>query len=99
MATKQHAKASFSIFENATKKLQLSEADLSEAIGYSRNVSCNWKNDGLIPKVAALAIECMMRRNNFNSEDHSTLVVKAKNNKLVSVKSVLDALECSFVEV
>jgi hypothetical protein len=96
---KKFAKVSYSVFEDAAKQLQVSEVDLTEAIGYQRNAHNHWRTSGLMPKVASIATECLLRRNNVNHKDHSTLVVKADNSNLEAVKSVLTALGCSFAEV
>jgi hypothetical protein len=98
-STKKFSKVSYALFDDAAKQLGISEPDLAEKIGYHRNAHNHWKVSGLIPKVASIAAECMLRRKNVNCKDHSTLVVKVDNSKLESVKSVLNALDCSLVEV
>jgi hypothetical protein len=99
MLIKKFPKVSYSVFEAAAKQLQMGEANLAEAIGYHRNAHNHWKKSGLMPKVASIAIECLLRRNNVSNKEAGTLVVKTNNGNLDAVKSILTALDCSFVEV
>jgi hypothetical protein len=96
---KSYAKVPYTMFADAASELKMSEAKLIEAIGYNRNSRCNWKNAGLIPKVASVAIEGILHRKSVSNKEHGTLVVKTNNGNLDAVKSVLSALDCSFVEV
>ena len=99
MVTKNFPKASYSVFETAAKQLQMDEANLAETIGYHRNAHSHWKKSGVMPKVASVAIEGLLRHNNVSNKEPSTLVVKINNGNLDAVKSILSALGCSFVEV
>ena len=99
MRTRTFEKVPYTIFTTAARVLQMSEGKLIKAIGYSPSSHSGWRKAGLMPKVASVAIEGILYRKNLSSKDHSTLVVKAKNGNLDAVKSVLSALDCSFVEV
>ena len=96
---KQFAKVSYSVFEDAAKKLQISEPILAEEIGYHRNAHNHWKVSGLMPKVASVAVEGILRRNNKSCTDHKTLVVKLPNDKMDALVSVLSAFNCTYQEV
>jgi hypothetical protein len=99
MSTRNFEKVPYAMFTTAARTLQMAEGKLIKAIGYSSSSHSGWRKAGLMPKVASVAIEGLLYRKNLNSKDHSTLVVKAKNGNLDAVKSVLSALDCSFVEV
>ena len=96
---KEYAKSSFVIFEEATVQLGVNSSALAASLGYSAGAPTAWRLSGSIPKVAAIAIEGLLRRAKLYREDHGTLIVKANNSKLESVKSVLTALGCTVVEL
>lgn len=60
----------YSEFEKTADKLSMIPAVLSKAIGYSNHTHLGWKRNELMPKSAALACECLLRRK--NKEDTRT---------------------------
>ena len=59
-----YSTANYSIFADALRKLQLSPGQLATAIGYSITTPSHWGKVKRIPKAAALACECLLRRQN-----------------------------------
>ena len=96
---KKFNKAKYSVFESAANTLGIKDPDLAEAIGYCRNAHNHWKRTGHIPKVAAMAIEGLLRRNNKNEKGPMTFIVKSPQKDLEAVKNVLTALNCDFTEI
>jgi len=52
-----------------------------------------------MPKVAAMAVECIMYRNNHTGSDHKTFIVKLPNDKMDALVGVLSAFNCTYQEV
>lgn len=97
--TKKFNKASYAVFEQACTTLNLNPSRLSVELGYSDNAAGGWKKKNVIPQVAALAIECLLRRKNLQDKGTCTLVIKTGNSQLKAIKEILKTLGCTFVEV
>lgn len=54
--------------ESCRNRLGLSYTEFSLALGYSENSYSTWVRDGEAPAVAALAAECLVRRQAPNAE-------------------------------
>lgn len=79
---KNFKKVNFSIFSEAAETFGISSPELCENLGYSKSAFHLWQRERKMPKVAALAIEGLMRRNKKAIKKHS-VVVKADNLELI----------------
>jgi hypothetical protein len=96
---KQFEKVSFQVFDNACHELGIAEVNMCRAIGYSPNAYSHWRSEGLMPKVASMAVECMLRRQQKESNSSDTIVVKVSHSKFEGLKAVLDAFDCDFTQI
>jgi len=64
----------FDTIEVRRKRLQLSEKELCEEIGYSYSSYNSWRVNKKAPKVAALAAEALVRRQAPSSTDQFVLI-------------------------
>ena len=58
---KEFAQASWSIFTEAMEILSLNQKGLCEILGYSHTAASTWRHKNSIPKVAAVAINGLVR--------------------------------------
>ena len=60
----------YAIFADAMVKLSITTpGDLSGNLGYSRSAHNMWRKSGRLPKTAALACECLLRRQNKEKDE------------------------------
>jgi len=97
--TKPKPRVSYTVFEQAAQELGISGHELVQSIGYSRYSHLAWREAGAMPKVAAMAVECIMYRNNHTGSDHKTFIVKLPNDKMDALVGVLSAFNCTYQEV
>lgn len=63
-----YSHVNYSVFKDAAKKLLMTEAQLGVGLGYSDSAFRLWRKSGLVPKVAGLACECLLRRNRLTED-------------------------------
>ena len=77
--TRQLKLVSFQIFLDTAERFGMTNGDLSEALGYSRNSHNAWQISGVMPKVASLACEGLKRRNGIKQE----IIIRAKDAEVI----------------
>ena len=85
----------FAIFADAMVKLGITNpGDLSEHLGYSRGAHSVWRKSGRLPKSAALACECLLRRQNKEEDKVPTTlyILRVPEQHVLALRSFCAAL-------
>ena len=81
-ATKTFKTADFGNFANTAKRLSITYADLSSALGYAPNSFQKWEELKRMPKVAQLACEGLCRRHRGGPK--TEVVIQATEAKVIA---------------
>jgi len=93
--TMTYSHVNYSVFKDAAKKLLMTEAQLGVGLGYSDSAFRLWRKAGLIPKVAGLACECLLRRNRLAADapkPSTLLVLRVPNQHMLALQAFTSAL-------
>jgi len=94
-------RAPLSVFEDAIVDLNMSCSALTVAMGYSgTSTAAQWRENGEIPYVAAMAIAGLRARKKkeLDRED-ATLVVRVPLNKQEATLQFLDAMGVNYTQI
>jgi DNA-binding transcriptional regulator YiaG len=86
--------------DNAMRKLNMSEARLAEELGYSSGAVREWRTYyGKMPKAAALACECLVRRQG-NTLHEKVLVIRTNDaDAITTLKTIAEKIGVSVKEI
>lgn len=80
--TRSFKRKPLSIFLDHAKKLDMDPRDLTEAIGFHRSTFTNWQDEGNTPECAAIAAECIVRRNGNNLGRERFVIIRFKDGEI-----------------
>lgn len=90
-------KADYSVFEETCQALGKSSTEVCDALGYSSNAWVEWKKEGKMPRVAAIACEGIRRRNGLS--DRVYLVKVTTKDQENALQALFKGLGVEFVNV
>jgi len=87
----------YALFERACTELSLNPGTLCYELGYAKNTYSGWAKVGQMPKTAALAIECLKRRQG-RDKARRWYAISIADTQLSTVKTVVHSLGCRLSE-
>lgn len=93
--TRSRKMGDYDAFEAAAGILDMSERDLCEAIGYSRNACEDWKRNGKVPEVALMAANSLILEAQQGDAPTKVIVlVQIPLDQEEAIRKVLAAMDC-----
>jgi hypothetical protein len=82
----------FQYYAETMKKLGLTGSELAAAIGYSKTTWFKWRAEGVIPQVAGLACECLLRRARKDGRQ-DTFIMSVPGDKVAAMEAICSSMD------